>query len=230
MKNEDYCITDEMKKVVSKAIARNYGLYKYIEIIEKFKDVDVSSDRDFQKLFNGFFKIHSRSKEWYEGYYGFFQNHKNENLKYEDIINFCYNTLELKGKEHPVEASFSSKMLAVINPDMPILDSQVMANMGLGEITGKESKDKLKSAKKKYAEICRRYKAFEKQYPDDYSSAIELFDTIFPPSIFINYRDSKGFVYKDFKGFTNTKKIDWFLWALTREELEEIGLFKGLIK
>lgn len=101
-------------------------------------------------------------------------------------------------------------MLATICPNMPILDSQVLANLDL-EIKGYKEK-KLENAKAVYRQICQRYKDF--QISENCKKAIQVFDGLFP-----NYTD-----------LTTTKKVDFFLWALKPNELRNMEMFKELMK
>ena len=69
-------------------------------------------------------------------FYTYFDSQKNNKMiKYDEIIDYFYS------KTNRVEASFSSKMLATINPEMPILDSQVLLNMGLKKMQTLQMKD-----------------------------------------------------------------------------------------
>ena len=190
---------------LSNAIARQFGFDTYIKIMWYFKDAncDLSSNEEFQKIFNGYYRIR-RNMEWREIYYQCFENIRtNKGVEFDDIIDYLYE------KTGNVEASFSSKMLATINPELPILDSQVLANLGM-EIKGSNDK-KLENAKEVYQEICNRYNKYIGTL--DCEKALKKFDEAFPM----------------YKGFTSTKKIDFFLWSLTRVELENMGIFGGLI-
>ena len=199
------------KEIVSKAVERMLGFEKYQKIMEKVRSVDVASDNEFQTLFNGYYEVR-RNENWRQGYYRYFQAHKNdENISYENIIQYIFDNLRTnQGKPNPVEASFSSKMLATINPKMPILDSQVLNNMGLS-IEGGRAQERLNNAKHVYRKICERYEKYIES--QDCKKAIEIFDSYFPNCLDV----------------TPERKIDWFLWALSKEELNGIGLFGALL-
>ena len=51
-----------------------------------------------------------------------------------------------------IEASFSSKMLATIDPSKPIWDQYVLKNLGL-QLKGKDAESKLKNAIDLYSKI-----------------------------------------------------------------------------
>lgn len=193
---------------ISNAIARQFGFDSYAKILELCRDesLDLSTDIDgFQKLFNGYYRIR-RNEEWRKEYYNYFERVKNNiDIDFNTIIDELY-----QRTNGNVEASFASKMLATICPNMPILDSQVLANLDL-EIKGYKEK-KLENAKAVYQQICQRYKEY--QMTANCKNAIQTFDGLFP-----NYTD-----------LTVTKKIDFFLWALKPNELRNIEMFKELMK
>ena len=202
--------------VVTKVIERSLGFDKYKKIKEYVHSVDVSKSKDskdsFQTLFNSYYAVR-RDETWREGYYEYFQCVKEDGrITFNAIIDDLYKKLKTKdGKGHLVEASFSSKMLATINPKMPILDSRVLKNMGLS-IKGNNPEEKLQSAKKVYKEIWSRYQKFIKT--ENCKTVISIFDIHFPDYSAV---------------MSDERKIDWFLWAFTKDELTEIGLFGELL-
>ena len=196
---------------VTKVIERMLGFEKYRAIMNLVHSVDISSNAEFQTLFNDYYDVR-RNKDWREGYYQYFQSVKtNRNITFDAIIEHLYFNLKTnRGRPNPVEASFSSKMLATINPRMPILDSQVLNNMNLS-ISGETPEDKLTSAKSVYGDICDRYLKYIGSR--DCIKAISVFDNYFP----------------DYTELTMERKIDWFLWGFSKTELIEIGLFGVLL-
>ena len=79
-------------------------------------DADVSADRDFQTAFNGFYQVR-RNEEWRKLFYALFEEVKGREPSYEYILRALY---EATGN---IGASFSSKMLATINADIPCWSS-----------------------------------------------------------------------------------------------------------
>lgn len=195
-----------MDKNLSAAVARQFGFDSYTKIMNLFLDnsVDISTDVDgFQKLFNGYYRIR-RNEAWRKKFYDYFESIKTQtNVDFDTIIDELY-----RRTNGNVEASFSSKMLSTIRPDMPILDSQVLTNLSL-EIKG-DKKTKLENAKAVYCEICRRYDKFKSS--SNCEKAVAIFDELFPTHT----------------GLSVTKKIDFFLWALKPQELRDMGIFKEL--
>ncbi len=101
------------------------GLEKYQHIMEMLYTVDVSVDKNFQKKFNGFYRIRQKPKMFYEVLYNYLEKNKNSNASFETILLHFFNQFER------IEASFSSKIAATLNPNLPIWDSIVLKNLGL---------------------------------------------------------------------------------------------------
>lgn len=93
-----------------------------------------------------------------------------------------------------VEASFSSKMIATIDPEKPILDQYVLQNLGL-ELKGKNPREKIGNA----VEIYHRIEAWYAEYlkTDEALENIAEFDRWLPSYAWI----------------TDVKKIDYLLWS-----------------
>jgi hypothetical protein len=109
-----------------KAAIRNArpGLQKYLEIMALFLKVDVSKDRDFQTKCNGFYKIRQRSPEFYQAYYTFLEKHKSQKNvpAFTEVLEFLYRFDRL-------EVSFASKLLATLDPNLPVWDQYVLKNL-----------------------------------------------------------------------------------------------------
>ena len=59
-------------RIIEARIAESMGFDKYKMIIEHVRKVDVSADLDFQRTYNGFYRIR-RNAEWRAAYYGLFE-------------------------------------------------------------------------------------------------------------------------------------------------------------
>ena len=160
------------------------GITKYNWIMRRVHETDVSTDAEFQKCFNGFYRMRQRPAAFYKSYYAFLERNKdNSELAFEDILAYLY---EETGSIH---ASFSSKLLATVNPGMPIWDKFVLQNLGL-RIPYHYEKDRLQKTVRLYQEICDWYKTEEAR------EKLQLFNEMFPD---VNISD--------------VKKIDFILWA-----------------
>lgn len=194
---------------ITKTIERQLGFNNYEYLI---KNVDVVNKANYQKKFNSFYRVRSKTKGWYEIYYKYFYSIKdNKTISFDMIIDYLFENLpKTKKGNNLVEASFSSKMLATINPEMPILDSKVLDKMNLNK-DGSNPQEKLKQAKKTYSEICFRYSRFYQT--SDFKKVESIFDQAFP----------------DYKWVSKAKKVDWFMYGMTKKELAELGNFSTLI-
>ena len=169
-------------QILQVQLARGLGLDRYSEIMHG----DPSSP-DFQRLFNGYYRIR-RNEEWRRHYYKLFGKAQIEHFSFEQIINELY---DLTGN---VEASFSSKMLATIDASNPVWDQYVLQNLGL-KLSGKAKKEKLQNAVGLYDQIVKWYVDYLKT--DAARKNIAEFDRLLP----------------DYAWVSDTKKIDCLLWS-----------------
>lgn len=177
------------KKFQKCALIRLLGMDKYNEILNMFnnENIDLSKSKDeFQKCFNSFYKIR-RNNEWRKYYYDYFQeNRNNKNITFDEILDYMYD------KTGQIEASFASKMLATINPDMPIWDQYVLKNLGL-KVQGITKEEKIKSTKDVYKKmIC------------------YISNNLREENIKKTIKDFKEF-FSEF-AFSDTKIFDFILW------------------
>lgn len=130
--------------------------------------------------------MRQRKPEYYQMYYDYYgRNEKNKDiLTFEDV--FFY----IKKEKGRCEVSFSSKLLAIINPNKPVWDSFVLENLGIKKIYPKDREKKIVAV---YHQICDWYEQFMKTEEADL--IIEVFDELYPNT-----------------NITNLKKIDLFLW------------------
>lgn len=177
----------DVKQVFTKKKNRK-SVEKYALIIKEFQKTDASKDRNFQKKFNGFFRVR-RNFNWQKIYYTIMETGKTQQLSFENVLFFLY---KQTGR---VEASFTSKLIHTLNKDMPILDKYVLQNLDkkIPLCTGEE---KIKNVVRIYTEIVEWYKnALQEDYIQE---KIAKFDEVFP----------------EYKWFSLTKKLDFLLWQI----------------
>ena len=167
---------------------KNVGFEKYAQITKTFQNVNVLESLEFQRRFNGFYRVR-RNKEWQKKYYTLMQQGKKEELSFDRILR------ELYLQTGRVEASFASKLLHTINNDMPIWDKFVLQNLGL-KMPVCYGEKKIENAILIYKEIISWYKN-ALSIPEINQKMFE-FDEIFP----------------DYKYFSKTKKLDFLLWQM----------------
>ena len=175
------------------SIGRCLGFETYKQIMVRMNnDASLVNDVDFQKKFDGYYKIR-KNAEWRRTYYELFEHIRNDNdPTFEYIIRKLYEC-------GTVEPSFSSKMLATINPNKPIWDSNVLRNLGK-TLYGRTPEERLENAIQIYRDIESEIGDFiNSQRGENY---INEFNMMFPE-------------YTDFNPY---KKVDFYLWSRQPED------------
>jgi hypothetical protein len=173
--------------VISNMLKKSFGIDKYAFIIKELSKRDISKDFSYQRFFNAFYVVR-RNGKWRKTYYEYFESQKNnKHLTFEMVLRHLYE------KTGQVEASFSSKLLSTINPDLPIWDSYVLKNLGLKMKLGKP-KDRIEQSIRLYQEIHETYMRLVKS--EWGRSAIAKFNEVLP----------------DARWISDTKKVDFFIW------------------
>jgi hypothetical protein len=103
------------------------GLHQYSHIQKMLRDGMKVSDGDFQRAFNGFYRVRGRSADWYEKFYSVFQeaSENQTEITFEKILN------EIHVKTGRIEASFSSKIYSCFNENAAIIDKHILQNLDL---------------------------------------------------------------------------------------------------
>lgn len=166
-----------------------HELKQYTSIMEKVGTTDVSSDADFQREFNAFYKVR-RNTGWRSAYYGLFQRCKNM-----DDLSFSYILRTLCAETGNIEASFSSKLLATLNPDVPIWDSIVLSRLELKPSQATDKDRRLADTETMYQDIANWYQEFLGS--GKAQDMIAAFDKTFP----------------GFATISAVKKLDFLLWG-----------------
>lgn len=168
---------------------RAEDLKSYAWIMEQVNKTNVLEDTEFQHRFTRFYVLR-RNAAQQKAYYGLLEAYKGKaDVCFSSILRAMY---EATGW---VEASFSSKLLATLQPDMPIWDSIVLSRLGLKPSTSDDKEKRLTHSEKLYESIVCWYRDFLPTL--EAQTAIAAFDEVFP----------------DYAGFTATKKIDFLLWG-----------------
>ena len=102
----------------------NRAVEIYLQLQNDLHRLDVSADRPFQKKFNGYYRVR-RGAEWQKKFFGLLEKHKGTEVDFESVL------VELHDATERMEASFSSKLVGSIHPDLPIIDSVVLKHLGL---------------------------------------------------------------------------------------------------
>ena len=102
------CHLSERWTVVDTSIEKiGIGLQKYCSIMTSLYQTDVSKDREFQRLFNGYYRMRQRSERFYCCFYRYLEEHKFDNaLTYAQVLTYLFQETGC------IYASFSSKLLS----------------------------------------------------------------------------------------------------------------------
>lgn len=165
---------------------------------------DISTDVAYQKNFTNYYRVR-RDAQWLKEFYKFLEENKhNKAITFEEILRHLSN-IEHKvrvteknkaGRAKTVEASFASKLLATINPNHPIWDSQVLRYMDITVDAALSHEDKINQCVQLYAQMEQEISAFIRTPSGQ--ECIALFDKAFPYCT----------------DFSDYKKIDFYLWNL----------------
>lgn len=163
------------------------GIEKYQYLRHQLHKVDVSTDRQYQKAFNGFFRMGRRTEEYYKDYFQYLQQHKTDGITFADALTFLYE------KHGRLEMSFVSKMVAIVDPSKPIWDSMVtLGHFGIKAPLA-NTKNRLEKGIERYEEYCREYCAY--MQTDAAKQKLALFNKHFPNA-----------------DISDVKKVDFVLW------------------
>lgn len=165
------------------------GLNKYQSIMNQFESIErLIDDSYFQTKYKGFYRVR-RNAAFCEIYFKFMQdNRSNKEITFEETLKHLHTNLDR------VEASFASKLIATINPYLPVWDKEVLGNINSElNYTNLKTNDRIN--------LCvDKYEAMKNWYQDKLNSSIgqeyiAKFDSRFPNT-----------------NLTNLKKIDLILW------------------
>ena len=181
----------------------------YLYLINNFRKIDVSRDKNFKDTYSVYFKFRGKAMwENFDKYFKFMQeckeNHRGSegDLTFDTILDGLHKKLKI------VTPSFASKLLSMINHDMPVWDSEVRDELKKFGVIHKvpphyrQKNPNISEWHKFYTEmVCGWYKGFVKS--EEAKEWIALFDKQYPEA----------------RTITKVKKIDLILWQI-REKSE----------
>ena len=168
-------------------IIKKLNIERYAYIITYLPKTNISENPEFQKVYNYFFKVR-RNEQWRKVYFDIMERAKTNELSFRDIITEIYK------KTGRIEASFSSKLLASINPTKPIWDHFVLKNLNI-KPTGKTPVERIENACQIYNVLVKWYDEFIKT--DEGKKYILEFDKYLP----------------NYAWISNIKKLDFLIWS-----------------
>ncbi|MDP9282008.1 MAG: hypothetical protein M3P38_07915 [Chloroflexota bacterium] len=160
------------------------GLTKYCWLQAALVESDVTHDREFQRRFNAFYRVR-RNSAWQSAFYGLLEENKSKHQSFADVLRALH---AVTGR---VEASFASKLVASVAPDVPVIDAFVLKNLGLRlppagpivirlarivelhDLIGQIFSDYLDTDSGRYL-VTR----FEESYPDRHVTRVKMLDLV----------------------------------------------------
>jgi hypothetical protein len=85
---------------------------------------DVRTDASFRRRFIAFYRMR-RGRDWQDKFFGLLERRKRQASSFAEVLD------ALHCATGRYEASFASKLLATIDPEMPVIDSIVLRNLDL---------------------------------------------------------------------------------------------------
>lgn len=177
---------NNVREAITKALP---GIAKYLAIMDRRDMVDVSTDADFQRAYNGFYRVQRRSPHWYQTYYGLMEQLKGTAPTFDTVLDAVH------AKTGRYEPSFSSKLVATLNPAKPVWDIHVLKNIGHSPPRYSHPA-KLNMAKGSYTAIESWYDTFLSS--TEATDCIQLFDSM----------------VTEHARLTPLKKVDLILWQM----------------
>ena len=166
-------------------------LRRYDTLQRSLCATDVAADQEYQRMFNGYYKMQRRRQEWYGYFFSLLEREKkNTNITFRHVLEETYST------QHRIEPSFSSKLVATIRPEMPVYDKHVRENVSL-TVPGQH-----KAAEVRVREFITVYSSLESKVATLIQNPV--FTTKLRPAF-----DKK---FRSYAHFTDVKKLDLLLW------------------
>jgi hypothetical protein len=119
--------------------------------MDRVHRIDARTDAVFQRTYNGFYRIR-KAAQWRAAYYELMEQAKAQPMSFAEVLCAMHEAVA------SVEASFSSKLVATLNPSQPVWDQFVLSNFGLRKPYPYQS-DQLDRTITVYEELRRRYAA-----------------------------------------------------------------------
>lgn len=179
----------DQKTIVEAINNAQEGIRQYLEIMRLFSVTDVSLNTEFQRKYNNFYRVRQRDKHFYETYYQYMQCLKGQNVEFQQVLSFLHSKL------NRFEPSFSSKLAATHNPNLPIWDKIVLTNIGITP-PPLYSIDRMNKTIATYEKIKEWYSRYMNS--KEGHLVVNLFDDIVDES----------------SSITDLKKIDFVLWQI----------------
>jgi hypothetical protein len=100
------------------------GLRKYLWIMKRVRNCDVRHDAEFQRTYTDFYKVR-KNDTWRRSYYDLLEHARSTPMTFADALRAIHSATDV------VAPSFASKVVATLDPSLPVWDRHVLDNLGL---------------------------------------------------------------------------------------------------
>lgn len=133
------------------------GLRDYLWLQAHRDSCDVCKDAEYRRRFNRFYRVR-RNQSWRNRFYALLESKKGRAVRFGDVLDALHRAT---GR---YEASFASKLVATIDPSMPVIDSKVLQNLKL-RLPAYGSKARGQRIKELHRRLVSDFSAFLKTKP-----------------------------------------------------------------
>ncbi len=159
------------------------GLAKYVSLQRRYPLTDVRHDLDFRREFNGFYRVR-RNRDWQDSFYDLLEEGKTRPVRFRELLE------ELQQRTGRCESSFASKLAATLDPSLPVIDSVVLANVGL-RLPPRSAANRIELTVRVHQALSDGYaaflatpsgahlvEAFRREYPDNAVTTVKALDLV----------------------------------------------------
>ncbi|QJD78901.1 hypothetical protein [Spirosoma rhododendri] len=146
------------QQIESSLVKIKAGLAKYLAIQKRFNELEgqpIHSDDNFKKSVNGFYRIRQKPATWYATFYKLLDDSRSTKPDFATVLH------ELSKATNRFEVSFASKLLATIDPQMPVIDSVVLKYLNV-----KIPARKGENYQERHDAVCALHSAMSRCYMD----------------------------------------------------------------
>ena len=191
-------LREHRETILARLVDRNEKLEVYDFLQRSLAITNVATAHQFQEKYQEYYRLVidreddrcKRDQNWRRFYFSLLESEKgNRDVSFRTILEKLY-----RYNERCIEASFSSKIVATIRPELPVYDQYVAKNIGLDKPSCRDRLDRLEKWVDLYDHLQRV--VFEMQTYAAFTELKTCFDERLP----------------SYKHFTDVKKLDLFLW------------------
>lgn len=183
-------ICRDSKTIFQRLLERTSKLAACDSLLRDLSTMDVATNADYQRRYNGFYRVRGRSKQWRATYYYLLQSRKqNRKVRFDEVIRALYKLT------NRIEPSFSSKLVATVRPELPVYDAVVCGHMHvMVPPQSSPARDRIE----RLITECGRM--------------IEIAKEVVKTAEFRTLRTTFDKHFASYGCFTDTKKLDLMLW------------------